>query len=426
MPQIQAIRAREVLDSRGFPTIEVDLALESSPPIIARSIVPSGASTGEGEALELRDSNPNRFLGKGVLQAIQNIDQKIAPAIINRNFSSCAELDQMLIGLDGTPHKARLGANAILGISMAFVRALALQKGLPLWQFIAFLSGSAQICLPIPLINIFNGGQHADSGLDLQEIMIVPKGFHSFSDALQASVEIFHHLKKILKDQNLSTAVGDEGGFAPLMKGSSPHQQALQWVVQAISNAGYIPGQQVFLAIDSAASEFADTQNKYFFEGRVCSSSEMIARYQTWLDQFPICSIEDGLSEKDWQGWRHLTQTLGHRCQLVGDDLFVTHPELLKKGIQEKIANAILIKLNQIGTVTETLETIRIAQKAGYHCIISHRSGETEDTFIADFAVGTNAGQIKTGSVARSERTAKYNQLLRIQEYTENQARYGF
>lgn len=388
-------------------------------------MVPSGASTGEGEALELRDGDPKRYQGKGVLNAVQNVREKIAPALIGREFKLQSLLDDALRDLDGTPNKSKLGANAILGVSMAFVRAQALAQRVPTDQFVAQVYGGAGTTLPVPLMNIINGGKHADNGLAIQEFMIVPAGFDRFSDALRAGAEIFHRLKKILHKQGLSTGVGDEGGFAPQFTGAKPHEQALVAISQAVSDAGYKLGEQIFLALDSAASEFTDGKEGYLFEGQHRTSEEMVAIYAQWTKDFPIISIEDGLSEHDWKGWELLTRTLGKTCQLVGDDLFVTNAVQLKRGIEAKTANAILIKLNQIGTVTETLETMKLAATAGYSSIMSHRSGETEDTFIADLAVATDCGQIKTGSASRTDRIAKYNQLLRLEERLGDRAKFA-
>jgi enolase len=429
MPKIKNIKAREILDSRGFPTVEVELMLEDSKHpqelVTGRAMVPSGASTGEGEALELRDGDSKRYLGKGVLKAVQNVQNTIRPALLDRDFSKQSQLDQTLLELDGTPNKSKLGANALLGVSMAFMRAQALSQRVPTHQLIAASFGGTGSLLPVPLMNILNGGKHADNGLAIQEFMIVPAGFQRFSDALRAGAEVFHTLKKILHKKNLSTGVGDEGGFAPVFQGKNPHEQAIQAILQAIQDAGYHAGKDIFLALDSAASEFSERDRGYKFEGNHLSSQEMISVYQQWAKTYPIISIEDGLSEHDWDGWKSLTQTLGNQCQLVGDDLFVTNPIFLKKGIEKKVANAILIKLNQIGTVTETLETMKLASQAGYHSVTSHRSGETEDTFIADLAVGTDCGQIKTGSASRTDRIAKYNQLLRLEELLGDQARFG-
>jgi enolase len=427
--KIKNVLAREVLDSRGFPTIEVEVSLEdprhAEELITGRAIVPSGASTGEGEALELRDGDKKRYQGKGVLQAVNNVREKIAPAITGRDFPTQSILDDALKDLDGTPNKSKLGANAILGVSMAFMRAQSLALNIPTYKLIAQTVGSQGVTLPVPMMNIINGGKHADNGLAIQEFMIVPAGFSKFSDALRAGAEVFHRLKKLLHDKGLSTGVGDEGGFAPMIDGERAHEQVLNNIMQAISDAGYKPGRDIFLALDSAASEFGNGREGYKFEGRTISSQELVKLYSQWVDQYPIISIEDGLSEHDWDGWVALTQALGTRCQLVGDDIFVTNPEFLKKGIEKKVANSILIKLNQIGTVTETLETMKMAAQAGYSSITSHRSGETEDTFIADLAVGTDCGQIKTGSASRTDRIAKYNQLLRIEEQLGSRAKFG-
>ncbi len=419
--KIKSLLAREVLDSRGFPTVEVDLALDSH---TGRAIVPSGASTGEGEALELRDGDAKRYAGKGVLKAVNNVREMIAPAIVGKEFKNPAELDKLMLELDGTPNKAKLGANAILAVSMAFTRAYSAAKSQPTYRSLAEIFGSQGTTLPVPLMNIINGGKHADNGLALQEFMIVPAGFSKFSEALRAGTEIFHRLKKILHGKGLSTGVGDEGGFAPVFQGEHPHAQALDAIMQAITEAGYKPGHDIFLALDSAASEFTAGEGFYQFEGKKISSNEMIGIYSQWVEKYPIISIEDGLSEHDWAGWAEMTRSLGKRCQLVGDDLFVTNPVFLKKGIEQKTANAILIKLNQIGTVSETLETMKMAAQSGYAAITSHRSGETEDTFIADLAVATDCGQIKTGSASRTDRIAKYNQLLRIEEQLGGRAKF--
>lgn len=422
--KITKVHAREILDSRGFPTVEVELTMDQ---FTGRAMVPSGASTGEGEALELRDGDKNRYAGKGVLKAVANVREKIAPAITGREFAKQSLLDDALRDLDGTPNKSKLGANAILGVSMAYMRAQSLASGLPTYRLISETFGTKGTTLPVPLMNIINGGKHADNGLNLQEFMIVPLGFDRFSEALRAGAEIFHRLKKILHDKGLSTGVGDEGGFAPFFEGERPHEQALSAIVQAISDAGYKPGRDIFLALDSAASEFTDGGNVgwYRFEDKKISSKDLITLYSQWAERYPIISIEDGLSEHDWEGWSLLTQTLKERLQLVGDDLFVTNPEFLKKGIDRKVANSILIKLNQIGTVTETLETMKMAAQANYTAVTSHRSGETEDTFIAELAVGTDCGQIKTGSASRTDRIAKYNQLLRIEEQLGEGARFA-
>ena len=434
--KILETHAREILDSRGYPTVEVEVTLEdvASPGKIhvGRAAVPSGASTGEGEALELRDGDLKRYLGKGVLQAVSNVRSKIAPALKGRAFSRQTLFDDALRTLDGTTNKSSLGANAILGVSMAYARAASRAQGAPTYQSIAGIFGSSGVTLPVPLMNIINGGKHGENGLDLQEFMIVPAGFPKFSEALRAGAEVFHHLKKILKSKGLTVGVGDEGGFAPQFSGEEPHAQCLSAILQAITDAGYQPGKQIFLALDCASSEFASKPSAgdrsgvtYTFEGIPRTSADMIEIYRKWMDAYPILSIEDGLSEHDWEGWTHMNDELGSRCQLVGDDLFVTNIAYLKKGIERKAANSILIKLNQIGTLTETLETMKLAANSGFSSIVSHRSGETEDTFIADLAVGTDAGQIKTGSGSRTDRIAKYNQLLRIEEELGARARFA-
>ncbi len=402
--RIRALRAREILDSRGNPTVEVEVILEDGS--AGRAAVPSGASTGTKEALELRDGD-RRYSGKGVLRAVRNVTEEIARALIGREFSGQDEFDRFLIELDGTPNKSRLGANATLGVSLAYARAAAHALKKPLFRYI----GDRDL-LPTPLVNVLNGGMHADTDLDIQEFMLVPVGFDSFREALRATVEAFHALKKILKSRGLSTNVGDEGGFAPQLQ---KNQEALELLMEAISAAGYRPGRDLALALDAAASTFY-ADGRYHIERTTLSESELITLYEEWLDRYPIVSIEDGLAEEDWAGWHELTKRLGKRVQLVGDDIFVTNPALIEKGIREGVANAVLIKLNQIGTLTETLRAVEAAHRGGYRTVISHRSGETEDTFIADFAVGTGAGQIKTGSVSRGERTAKYNQLLRLEE----------
>ncbi|MEK6704742.1 MAG: phosphopyruvate hydratase [Bdellovibrionota bacterium] len=433
MATIRNVKAREVLDSRGFPTVEAEVIVDDphhkGEYITERAIVPSGASTGEGEALELRDADQKRYLGKGVLKSVTNIREKITPAIIKRDFPLQSLLDDALRELDGTPNKSNLGANSILAVSMAFARAQAAVMQKPLYRYISSIFDSSGATLPVPFMNIINGGKHADSGLAIQEFMIVPAGFERFSDALRAGVEVFHRLKKILHDKKLSTGVGDEGGFAPVFDDEKPHEQALSAIMQAIKDAGYKAGTEIFLALDCAASEFISTEPvasgvRYSFENKNYQAGELIEIYSKWVDAYPIISIEDGLAEHDWEGWSMLTAKLGKRCQLVGDDLFVTNPSYLRRGIESCIANAILIKLNQIGTVTETLETMKLAHQSGYGIVTSHRSGETEDTFIADLAVGTDCGQIKTGSLSRTDRIAKYNQLLRIEEQLENSARF--
>ena len=406
MTTIVEVRAREVLDSRGNPTVEAEVELESG--AVGRAMVPSGASTGKFEALELRDGGP-RYLGKGVLRAVANIKDRIAPEVVGFDALDQVAVDRAMLALDGTPNKAGLGANAVLAVSLATARAAAEALGLPLWRYLGGVQGAV---LPVPLMNVINGGVHADNGLDVQEFMLVPLGFSRFSEALRAGVEVFHHLKKVLKERGYATNVGDEGGFAPALE---RNEEALELLLQAIERAGYRPGKEVALALDAAASEFYQG-GRYLFEGQERSAEELIEVYEGWVERYPIVSLEDGLAEEDWAGWKLLTERLGQKIQLVGDDLFVTNPARLERGIQEGVANAILIKPNQIGTLSETLETIRLAHRAGYRTVISHRSGETEDPFIADLAVAVNAGQIKTGSASRSERTAKYNQLLRIEE----------
>ncbi|HWA75620.1 MAG TPA: phosphopyruvate hydratase [Polyangiaceae bacterium] len=404
MPEILQVSAREILDSRGNPTVEAEVHTTSG---WGRAAVPSGASTGEHEANELRDDDKKRYMGKGVKQAVENVNEKLGPAVIGMSALDQAALDRTLIDLDGTPNKSKLGANAILAVSMAVARAAADTVGLPLWRY---LGGVQARVLPTPLMNIVNGGMHADSGLEIQEFMIVPLGLGSFSKALRAGTEIFHNLKAILKKEGMTTSVGDEGGFAPRL---ASNEEAIKRVLQAIEAAGYTPGEDVALALDCAASEFY-RDGKYTFDKKKVSAEELASIYVDLAERYPIVSIEDGFAEDDWDGWKLITDKLGSRVQLVGDDLFVTNKERLARGIEKKIANSILIKLNQIGSLSETLDTIRLGSTAGYTSIISHRSGETEDSFIADLAVATNAGQIKTGSLSRSDRVAKYNQLLRI------------
>ncbi len=408
--RIEWIQGREVLDSRGNPTVEAEVMLESG--IVGWAAVPSGASTGEHEAVELRDGDPKRYLGKGVLHAVENIAREIAPALQGRDAAEQAQLDRLLIALDGTPNKSRLGANAILAVSLAMARAVADTLDLPLY---GYLGGVHASLLPVPLMNILNGGAHADNNVDFQEFMIVPLGADRFSEALRMGVETFHHLKKVLAKKGYSTAVGDEGGFAPHLRSNT---EAIEEILEAIQAAGYRPGQDIALALDPAASEFYENGSYVFKKSdqSVHSAAEMVEFWSNWVRQYPIVSIEDGLAEDDWEGWRLLTEKLGARVQLVGDDIFVTNTRLLARGIEQKVANSILIKVNQIGTLTETLEAIALAQRHGYSSIISHRSGETEDSFIADLAVATGVGQIKTGSASRSDRIAKYNQLLRIEE----------
>jgi len=407
--EIRTLHAREVLDSRGNPTIEVEVWLDSG--AFGRAMVPSGASTGTREAVELRDDDDARYGGKGVRQAVRNVTETIAPEIEGLEATEQAAVDRALLELDGTPNKSGLGANALLGVSLAVARAGADECGLPLYQY---LGGPGARIMPVPMMNVLNGGAHADNGLDIQEFMIMPAGMGSFAEALRAGVEIFHMLKKLLKDKGLSTGVGDEGGFAPVLPGN---EAALDFVLRAIERAGYRPGEEVYVALDPAASEFGKRGRYTLKADRVTrTSEEMAAWYEGLAGRYPICSIEDGLGEDDQEGWRALTQRLGARLQLVGDDLFVTNPAILQEGIRRGLANAVLLKVNQIGTLTETLEAVELAKRAGWGTVISHRSGETEDTFIADLSVAVNAGQIKTGSLSRGERTAKYNQLLRIEE----------
>jgi len=417
--QIKKIIAREILDSRGNPTVEVDVILKNG--CYGRSAVPSGASTGTYEALELRDGDTRRYLGKGVLKAIENIQKQIAPALIGKDVEKQKEIDKLMIEIDGTENKSNLGANAILGVSLAVARAASNYRKVPLYRY---LGGTKAKTLPVPLMNFINGGKHANNNLDFQEFMIVPLGAISFKESLRYGVEVFHHIKKILSEQNMSTAVGDEGGFAPDFK---DHREALTLMLKGIEKAGYKPGEEVAIALDPAASEFYDPEQKIYIlksENKKLNSLEMIEYYEKLVNEFPIISIEDGLAEEDWDGWKKFTQKLGTKIQIVGDDIFVTNPARLKRGVENGIANSILIKLNQIGTLTETLEVINTAHRAGYTTVISHRSGETEDTTIADLAVAVNAGQIKTGSASRSERIAKYNQLLRIEEELGRSARF--
>src|SRR5688572_2514518 len=422
------VRGREILDSRGNPTVEVDLTLEGG--ARGRAGVPSGASTGEREALELRDGDKSRYLGKGVKKAVANINGEITAAIKGKEFTQ-RSLDEAMIALDATPTKSRLGANALLGVSMAALRADAARAGKPIYAQVAALAGNTSgYVLPVPMMNILNGGAHADSNVDFQEFMVMPIGFPSFTEGLRAGTEIFHALRSILKGRKLSTGVGDEGGFAPNLKSN---REALDVVMEAIGKTGARAGENVFIALDVAASEFwAGSVSKggghYEFHksGEPARDSQgMVDLYVDWCKQYPIISIEDGCAEQDWEGWKMLTQALGQKVQLVGDDVFVTNPAILKKGIEQKIGNAVLVKVNQIGTITETLEAMQIAAEAGYRCVSSHRSGETEDSTIADLAVGTAAGQIKTGSASRSDRVAKYNQLLRIEEELGPAARYA-
>lgn len=419
MFEIKSVHARQIMDSRGNPTIECDVKLSGG--AFGRAAVPSGASTGSFEALELRDGG-NAYMGKGVMTAVKNVNEIIAPAIIGMPANDQTALDEQMLALDGTANKEKLGANAILAVSLAAARAAAEQSGLPLYKYIANVYGNENPCvLPRPMMNIINGGAHADNGLDAQEFMIIPNGAKNETDAIRMGSEIFHHLKKILKSGGNSTNVGDEGGFAPNFHSCA---QALDTIIAAIRDAGYIPGDQVSIGLDVASSEFY-ANGVYNFEGKKLSSDQMIEFYEKLIAQYPIISIEDALAEEDWDGWRKLTDAIGKKCQLVGDDLFVTNPARLHRGIDAGVANAILIKVNQIGTLTETLRAIKMAQDAKYGVIISHRSGETEDTTIADLAVATSAGQIKTGSMSRTDRMAKYNQLLRIEEELDKSAKYG-
>ena len=418
MSEIISIHAREILDSRGNPTVEAEVELESG--AAGRAAVPSGASTGEHEAIELRDGDQQRYGGKGVQNAVRNVAEGIAPALLGLDATDQASVDQIMIGLDGTPNKSKLGANAMLAVSMACARAAAAEAGLPLYRY---LGGPQATLLPVPLMNILNGGAHAANNVDVQEFMIAPVGFDTFEEALRAGVEVFHSLKKVLHDQKKSTSVGDEGGFAPDL---GTNEEAIEVILKAIEKAGYRVGEQIVLALDPAASEWY-RDGKYVFHKSTnerYSSSELVAFWRDWVDRYPIVSIEDGLNEGDWQGWQELTAAIGDRVQLVGDDLFVTNTQFLARGIEEKAANAILIKVNQIGTLTETLQAIEMARRAGFRYIISHRSGETEDAFIADLAVATRSGQIKTGSASRTDRIAKYNQLLRIAEELGPTAEY--
>ena len=417
--RIRDVVAREVLDSRGNPTVEVDVLLEGG--VLGRAAVPSGASTGTREALELRDGDAKRYGGKGVLKAIDHIERTIAPAIIGFEAVNQVFLDETMKDLDGTENKSKLGANATLAVSMATARAAAELLGIPLYRY---LGGANTKVLPVPLLNVLNGGAHADNNVDVQEFMIAPAGFDNFGRALRAGVECYHALKGVLKAKGLSTAVGDEGGFAPNLKSN---EQALEVLVEAVKKAGYKPGKDVFLALDVAASEFFE-KGSYILEAEAKPKKigdELIAIYEKWCQRYPIVSIEDGMAEGDWRGWAKLTEALGETIQLVGDDLFVTNTTILEKGIREGIANAVLIKVNQIGTLTETFDCMQMAHRASYACVVSHRSGETEDALIADLAVATNAGQIKTGAPARGERTAKYNQLLRIEEELGDDATYA-
>lgn len=421
MSEILDITAREILDSRGNPTVEVDVTLESG--AIGRAAVPSGASTGKREALELRDSRKKRYSGKGVLQAVRNVNEILAPQLLGFESSLQVLVDKTMLALDNTPSKKNLGANAILGVSMAVAKATAMELELPLYNYIGGINAKV---LPVPMMNILNGGAHADNNVDIQEFMILPTGASSFASALQMGAETFHALKKVLKKRGLQTAGGDEGGFAPNL---CSNEEAMEVILEGIVQAGYKPGKDIFIGIDAAASEFYSTKEKHYTllaeKKAKKSSEEMIAFYADWVKQYPLISIEDGLDEADWKGWKKLTKTLGKKIQLVGDDIFVTNTKILAKGIDRSVANSILIKLNQIGSVTETLDAVDMAHRASYTAVISHRSGETEDTTIADLAVALNTGQIKTGAPSRSDRVAKYNQLLRIEEELGAAATYA-
>ena len=414
--RIQTIKAREILDSRGNPTLEVDILLQGG--WTGRAAVPSGASTGAFEAIELRDGDEQRYRGKGVLAAVRHVNEILAPELCDQNILEQKGLDLLMIELDGTANKSHLGANAMLGISLAAARAAATMLDLPLYRYI----GGLDACiLPVPFMNILNGGEHADNNMDIQEFMIVPLGADTFSQALQMGTEVFHHLRTILQARGLNTNVGDEGGFAPNLESS---EAALELIVEAITSAGYKPGEEIYLALDSAASEFY-RDNLYHLEGRSLSARELIDYYRELAGRFPLISIEDGLDEEDWTGWKSLTELMGKENLIIGDDLFVTSPERLRRGIESSTANSILIKLNQIGTLSETLETMSLARRSGYSCMVSHRSGETADSFISDLAVGTNAGMIKTGAPSRVDRVEKYNQLLRIEEELGRSARFA-
>jgi enolase len=419
MSQIEKVHAREILDSRGNPTVEAEVLLDSG--VIGRAAVPSGASTGENEAVELRDGDKFRYLGKGVKLAVENINKNIANALVDKDAFNQAEIDRLMIELDDTPNKSKLGANAILAVSMATARAAAAELEIPLYRYIG---GTNARILPTPMMNIINGGAHADNNVDFQEFMIVPAGAPSFAEALRWGAEVFHTLKGVLKSRGYSTAVGDEGGFAPSLKSND---EAIEVILKAIEDAGYKAGEEIAIALDPASSEFF-TEDAYVFkksDGRKLTSAQMVDYWVNWVKQYPIISIEDGLAENDWEGWGAITERLGDTVQLVGDDLFVTNTLYLERGIEEVVANSILIKVNQIGTLTETLDAIELARTNNYTAIASHRSGETEDAFIADLAVATNCGQIKTGSASRTDRIAKYNQLLRIEEELGESARYG-
>ncbi|MEM9532881.1 MAG: phosphopyruvate hydratase [Pseudomonadota bacterium] len=419
MSTIEQVHAREILDSRGNPTLEAEVRLSSGH--VGRAAVPSGASTGAREALELRDGEADRYLGKGVRKAVNNVNTVIARELVGQSGDHQQQVDEALLALDGTPNKARLGANATLGVSLALAHARALNAGVPLYEHL--LQDGVTPELPVPMMNILNGGAHADNSVDMQEFMVLPIGVHSFTEALRCGTEIFHSLKSVLKADGLNTAVGDEGGFAPNLPSN---EAAVETILKAIDQTGYIVGEHVYLGLDVASSEFfEDGQYVLASEGKTFNSEEFAAYLADWVDRYPIISVEDGMAEDDWDGWRLLTQAAGERTQLVGDDLFVTNTQILKQGISSTVANSILIKFNQIGTLTETLDAIAVATDAGYTSVVSHRSGETEDTTIADLAVATSANQIKTGSLCRSDRVAKYNQLLRIEERLGSEARYA-
>ena len=411
MSSIVDVVGREILDSRGNPTVECDVRLESG--VMGRAAVPSGASTGVREAIELRDKDPKRFGGKGVLEAVRHVNEDIANAVLGIEASDQSYIDRTMIELDGTENKGRLGANTILAVSMAVARAAAEESGLPLYRY---FGGTSAVTLPVPMMNVINGGAHANNNLDLQEFMIIPLGAPTFREAVRYGAETFHALKSILNSRGMSTAVGDEGGFAPAL---SSHEEAIELIVEAIEKAGFRPGDDIAIGLDCASSEFYDAEKNLYTltkQGKTFTAEEWIAVLEGWVQKYPVISIEDGMAEGDWEGWAKLTQALGKKVQLVGDDLFVTNPKILAEGIEKGVANSILIKVNQIGTLSETFEAIRMAHRAGYTAVVSHRSGETEDSTIADIAVGLNAGQIKTGSMSRSDRMAKYNQLLRIEE----------
>ncbi len=417
MGEILALKAREILDSRGYPTIETEVMLESG--IIAKASVPSGKSTGKHESVELRDNDKSRFNGKGVLKAVNNVNEIIAENVIGLNSEDQGSIDRLMIDLDGTDNKEKLGANAILSVSLAIARATADEYGLPLYRYIG---GISENLLPVPQFNILNGGEHADSGLNIQEFLIMPAGMHKFTDALRAGSEVYHKLAAILKQDGFSISIGDEGGFAPRLKDT---EEALSYIVKAISEAGYVPGTDILIGIDSAANSFFNEKNYYDFEGKKRSAKEMIEFYESIASMFPVISIEDGLAEEDWDGWIELEKTLGSSIQIIGDDIYVTNPNRLKKGIELSASNSILIKLNQIGTLTETIDTVNKAKHAGFNSIVSHRSGETADTFISHLVVGLGTGQLKSGAPCRVERLEKYNELLRIEEELGESARYA-